>query len=103
MFIDTPFGRVAHVPFFCANCGFTDGRLVTEDSTFIAWLCPKCEVHWAPLLGTMAVPDEVFFARMKEAQIEKYGRVLSFDELAAAVSDDSNILSKLAREAPGRN
>lgn len=106
VFIDTPYGRMSHVPCFCANCG-KPGPLVTEENvTFIFWLCEGengCARKWSPLAGTMAVPDEVFFAKLREAQIEKYGRELRFPELVEAISDSTNILSKLAHDAPRRN
>jgi hypothetical protein len=100
--IDTPYGRLWHVPLFCGNCGDA-GPLVTENCTFAFWLCPKCETKWSPLVGMLAVPDEIFFARLKQEQIEQCGREMTLPELVTAISDESNILSKLAREAPGRN
>jgi hypothetical protein len=40
----------------------------------------------------------IFWQRVKEAQLEKYGRVLTEPEVVEALKDDSSILSKLAKD-----
>lgn len=58
-------------PLFCANCGVKGGLVMEDYTTFAFWLCQKCEQSWAHLTGTMAVPDEVVFAEMRERQLER--------------------------------
>lgn len=90
--------RLQLEPIFCANCGCDGGFVPTENMTFVFYLCDPChERHGVPE-GTYAVPDEVFFARVHEEQMEKYGRELSPFEMAEALKDDNNILAKLAKD-----
>lgn len=62
----------AWVPVFCANCG-GDGGMVPEDSTFAFYLCDPCASKWGPIAGTLMVPDEVFWQRVAEAELEDDG------------------------------
>ena len=94
-------GGVNWVSVFCANCG-NPGPLVPEENTnFAFYLCNACYETHGQIAGTMAMPDEVFFAKVKEAQIEKYGRELSAYETSEALKNSDHILNKLARERPG--
>ena len=88
------------VPIFCANCGAAGGYVPEENCTFAFYLCNKCAEKWSPLAGTMAVPDELFWQKVKEAQIEKYGRELTALEINAALAEQESDLAKLAKEAP---
>jgi hypothetical protein len=88
------------VPIFCANCGTAGGFVPEENCTFAFYLCNKCAEKWSPLAGTLAVPDEIFWKKVRQAQIEMYGRALGEQEIAAALDDQSSALAKLAREAP---
>jgi hypothetical protein len=45
-------------------------------------------------------PDAVFFEKVRQAQLEKYGRQLTEIEVLKALEDESGPLAKLAREAP---
>jgi hypothetical protein len=95
-----PFGRVNRLnwaPIFCANCGAPGGYVPEENMTFAFYLCNSCGEKWAPLVGTMAVPDEVFWQKVKEAQMEKYGRLLTAEEIVRALEDGESVISKLAR------
>ena len=71
-----------------------------ENCTFAFYLCNKCAEKWAPLAGTMAMPDEVFWQKVKEEQLARYGRVLTPYELAAAAAVKGSTLATLAKEAP---
>jgi hypothetical protein len=98
-----PFANVMPLnwaPIFCANCGAPGGYVPEENCTFAFYLCNPCAEKWSPLAGTMAVPDEIFWAKVREAQIEKYGRELTEEEIHLAMMDESSIFAKLAREAP---
>jgi hypothetical protein len=94
--------RLSWTPIFCANCGKGGGYVPEETCTFAFYLCDGCAEKWAPLAGTLAVPDEVFWKKVKEAQLEKYGRLLTAEEIAAQLEDGDSMLAKLARDGGGR-
>jgi hypothetical protein len=105
--IGTPYGKLNHVPVYCANCGALCLWVTEENCTFMFYLCEgpetkNCAAKWAELAGTLAVPDEIFFEKVKQAQIEEFGRVLSAPEILEVVKDENHILSKLAKDGPGR-
>lgn len=56
------FGRLNWVPIFCANCGAEGGLVPEAHTTFAFWLCNYCWESHGEIAGTMAVPDEVFWA-----------------------------------------
>jgi len=91
------------IPIFCANCGADGGLVPEENCTFAFYLCTKCCEFWGGLAGTYAVPGEVFWAKVREAQMEKYQRLLSPLEEAEALKDEHHMLSKLIREGPKLN
>lgn len=92
------------VPIFCANCGAPGGMVPEENMTFAFYLCDEraknCVAKWNHLASTYVMPDEVFWAKVREAQVEKYGRELSVPEQKDLVKDDSSILAKLGKERP---
>jgi hypothetical protein len=88
------------VPIFCANCGAPGGWVPEESTTFAFYLCNPCAEKWSPLAGTLAVPDEVFWQKVHDAEMERYGRVLSSPEVIRALDDPESVLAKLAKEAP---
>jgi hypothetical protein len=90
------------VPIFCANCGAPGGWVPEDTTTFAFYLCNPCAEKWSPLAGTMAVPDEVFWQKVRDAEMEQYGRVLSTPEVIEALNNPESVLSKLAKEAPKR-
>lgn len=89
-----------HVPVYCANCGKFGGAVPEEHITFVMYLCNPCCEKWGPIAGTYMEPDAVFFEKLKQAQIEKFGRALTNDELARKLDEGDPTLTKLAREAP---
>jgi hypothetical protein len=93
------------VPVFCGNCGCDSHHRVSAETIKHAfYLCEdgpgqrNCAAKWQHLAGTHAVPDEVFFERVKQAQLEKDGRFLSVAETVEALKDSDHYLSKLARD-----
>ncbi|HVI10218.1 MAG TPA: hypothetical protein VND65_18150 [Candidatus Binatia bacterium] len=93
------------IPIFCANCG-KDGGLILEAEwdavkAFAFYLCNACAERWSPLVDTMMAPDEVFWRKVREAQLEAFGRELTQPEIIAALQDENHILSKLAKERRG--
>jgi hypothetical protein len=85
-------------PIFCANCGADGGFVPEENCDFAFYLCQPCAEKHGKIEGTFMVPDEVFWKRVADAQVEKYGRVLTADEQVEALRDSDNLLSKLGRD-----
>lgn len=88
------------VPIYCANCGAPGGGVPEEHMTFAFYLCNACAEKWGPIAGTMVVPDEIFFERVKQWQLENYGRFLEAHEIVEELENPNSSLAKLAREAP---
>lgn len=86
------------VPIFCANCGCEGGLVPQENTTFAFWQCTPCSEKYPAIAGTVAIPDEVFWERVKLEQLERYGRTLSAEETVAALADPESLESKLARD-----
>ncbi len=90
------------VPVFCANCGVDGGMVPEQNMTFVCWICAKCAETYGAIAGTMLMPDQVFWERVKQEQLEAYGRYLTEEELATIIKDGSSPLAKLITEGPGR-
>jgi hypothetical protein len=91
-----PMGNM--VPIFCANCGTQGGWVPEENMTFLYWLCNTCAETYGPIANTMMMPDEVFFERLKQEQIDKYGRFLTEQEIVAVIEEGTSALAKLIKE-----
>ena len=89
-----------YVPIYCANCGAPGGGVPEKHMTFCFYLCTKCCETHGHVAGTMAVPEEIFWEKVKQAQVEEYGRLLSNEEVVKAIDDSSSPFAKLVREAP---
>lgn len=96
--LENNLGSLNWVPIFCANCG-ADGGMVPEDNmSFAFYLCNSCAEKWVPLTNTYMEPDAVFWQKVREAQLEKYGRELAPSELVDVLKDDSSVISKLCKD-----
>jgi|FreactTroBogLake_1042271.scaffolds.fasta_scaffold19252_3 hypothetical protein len=85
-------------PIYCANCG-ADGGLVPEDNcNFAFYLCNSCAEKWSPVEGTYMVPDEVFWQRLLEEQMNTFGRVLTDDEMHTELQNENSVLFKLGKD-----
>jgi hypothetical protein len=91
------FGQ-AWVPVFCANCGKEGGMCPEENMTFIFYQCNACHEKLGHITGTMVMPDEVFYKKLAEEQLENYGRFLSEQELIMVVEEDASPLATLLKE-----
>src|SRR5579862_9363720 len=91
-------GLMNWVPIFCANCGADGGMVPEENCNFAFYLCEPCSEKWTPLVGTFMVPDEVFWEKVREEQIEKFGRLLEAHELVEILKDENNSLTKLCKD-----
>lgn len=89
-----------YIPIYCASCGAPGGGVPEEHVTFAFWLCTPCSDKHGAIANTYSEPDAIFFERVKQVQMEEYGRPLNEIEILKALDDESSALSKLAREAP---
>lgn len=87
---------------YCANCGADGGRVMETDiphvEDFAFYLCVPCGEKYGEVPNHTMVPDEVFWKKLSEAQIEKYGRELTYVEQITELSSGDSMLSKLARD-----
>lgn len=83
------------VPVFCGNCGIEGGSCPEQNMTFIFWLCQKCAETYGEIAGTMLMPDEVFFEKLKQEQMASFGHYLTQQELAIVVEEDASPLATL--------
>jgi hypothetical protein len=86
------------VPVFCANCGSEGGMCPEENMTFLFYQCYKCAETYGIIAGTMQVPDQVFYDKLKEEQLASYGHYLSEQELVSVVQEDASPLATLLKE-----
>jgi NAD-dependent SIR2 family protein deacetylase len=90
--IRSPFGNL--IICYCANCGCEWGRVREEEMTFAFVLCNKCAETMGPIAGMMAVPDEVFFERVRQER--ETAKLEDPVEFVKALADPSTPLGKLA-------
>jgi hypothetical protein len=87
-------GSQAWQPVFCANCG-KDGGWTPTTSTYMFYLCDNCvDTHGVPA-GTMVIPDQVFWQKCREAQMNEFGRELTPIELLQTVEEGASPLARL--------
>ncbi len=86
------------VPIFCASCGRDGGLVPQENMTFVSWLCNPCFAIYGPQTVLMVMPDQVFWEKVKQEQLEKYGRLLSSEELQVIVEADATPLATLIKQ-----
>lgn len=86
------------VPVFCANCGADGGLVPEENMTFAFYLCDPCAEKYGEVAGTYLMPDEVYWERLKQEQLNTYGRVLTAEELVQIVEADASPLATLIKQ-----
>lgn len=86
------------VPIFCANCGKEGGVVTQEHCTYAFWLCDLCFERCGKLTGMLVVPDSVFWEKVRNEQLEAFGRLLSHEEMERVVREDSTPLATLIKE-----
>lgn len=90
-----PYERV-----YCANCGKPGPLVMTATKDFAFYLCDDDAQKYGTPDGMYAVPDDVFAERVKQEQLEKFGRILAPAELDEVLNDPHSTLAKLAKERP---
>lgn len=90
------------IPIFCANCGKSGGMVLETDwervKNFAFYLCDPCGEKWSPLADYAIAPDEAFWMKVREAQIEDYGRELTGVELVEILKDDTHRITRLCKD-----
>jgi hypothetical protein len=90
--------RINWIPIFCANCGKPHGYVPEENMDFVCWLCDPCAVKVGHELIGALIPDEIFWQKARFEQLEKYGRLLTQEELQPILDSSCTALSKLLRD-----
>ena len=91
------------VPIFCANCGIPYGYVPEENCTFACWLCDPCSTKYGVQFGALMMPDEVYWQKIAEEQLERYKRVLTPEEFQMVSQETWGALAKLKKESPLRH
>ena len=91
-------GGMNWIKVFCANCGKEHGLVPEENRNFACFLCDPCADKWGPQYGYAVMPDEVFWETLKQEQLDKFGRLLTPQELDSYTRASCNPLSMLIRE-----
>ena len=93
------------VPFFCASCGVEMGKAVDRDvSEAMFFLCEANQNNCASRfgervgLGKVESPSQIKYAKLAQAQLECFGRILTAEEFDVVMSEVDHPLAKLARE-----
>ena len=94
-------GGTSWVPVFCPNCGKEGGLCPEENMTFICWICPPCAQTYGEIAGTMMMPDQVFWGEVAQAQRQKYGRVLTAEEVEKSLADPLSLENLLVKSRAG--
>lgn len=87
-----------YIPFYCANCGKHCGSCPEEGMTFLFYLCPKCEVTYGKVSGLMALPDEVYWEKLKQEQFAHFGYYPTQAELSKVLEEDASPLATLLKQ-----
>jgi len=84
-------------PVFCANCGTPYGYVPEQTVDFACWLCNPCADKWGDQYGLALMPEEAFWLKAHQEMKEKFGRILTAEELQK-VTETSTPLTTLLRE-----
>jgi hypothetical protein len=89
----------SYVQLFCANCGRKGGLVPEEHITFAFYLCQPCADKFGNDAHFYQEPDEVFWERVRNAQLEENnGKFFTAGELAIELDDSTSTMAKLASE-----
>ena len=91
---------VEYLYLFCANCGCDGGRVLKMDvpHNFAFYQCDDCAAKYGAVVGTYVEPDAIFWAKMHQVQVERFGHVLDEFELAETLKDENHTVSKLVKD-----
>jgi hypothetical protein len=94
--------RLSLEPIYCISCGKSAGMVPEDIISWCSWLCDKCSDQWGNQASLHKCPDSVFWQRVKEEMLERYGRELTQAELNY-LADQNKLsigLQLLERESP---
>jgi hypothetical protein len=95
--------RIQLEPIFCFNCCKPNGYVPREVMSFVSWMCEPCSEKWGEKASMHKCSDAVFWEKVREGMLEKYGRALTQAELETlAAQDKLGQLKLLERESPYR-
>ena len=86
------------IPIYCANCGADGGFVTAEAINFAFYLCNECFEACGELTNMYVMPDEVFWEKMKQEQLESHGHYLTELELARVIEEDNSPLATLIKQ-----
>lgn len=66
-----------------------------ENMTFLFYQCEPCARTYGQIAGTMVMPDEIFFEKLRQEQLASHGRYLTETELLQVVEEGASPLSTL--------
>ena len=89
---------VEWVRIFCANCGAEDGLVPKANCTFAFALCVPCSETFGDTAHFYKEPDAVFYARVRDEQLDRYGTLLTGPALLRVLDDPGHPLTKLVRD-----
>lgn len=96
--------RICFQPIHCFNCGKNTGYVPKEITTFVSWLCDDCSQKWGQDADLHDCPDSVFWEHVANEMMDRYGRVLTQQEIWEVTHKNelSSGLQLLERESPYR-
>ena len=65
---------------------------------FAFYLCNSCAERYGNLTTMYMEPDAMFWEKVKQAQLEEFGRELTEPEIVEALKDNTHVLSQLEKE-----
>jgi hypothetical protein len=85
---------------FCPSCGADGGRVLKTDvpHNFAFYQCDDCAAKYGDIAGTYVEPDAVFWAKMHQEQLVKYGHILDEYELSEVMKHGDNSVARLAKD-----
>jgi len=83
---------------YCASCGADGGRVLENDYDFAFYLCNDCADKYGDIDGMYMEPDQVFWNKLYNAQMEEYGRLLTPEEIAIELQEKTSLMTKLKKE-----
>ena len=90
--------KVWMVPTFCLNCGTQGPDTPQENMRHFSYLCNGCVEKYGVELGTMVIPDQLFWEAIKHESLETFDRELTHEELIAIAATDASPLATLLHE-----
>jgi hypothetical protein len=94
--------RIEVEPTYCAHCGKQGPYVPRENTTWAFWLCQPCADTCGEIAGTYMMPDEEFNRKVEVEMLDRFGRVLTYNEAVCYESRGllGRSLELLIKESP---